>query len=178
VILSGGDPLTLADHKLASLTAQLADVPHITRVRIHSRLPVVLPERVDAGLLEWIASIRQRVTLVIHANHARELDGEVAQGLPRLADAGVTLLNQSVLLRGVNDSAAALQELSERLFAVRVLPYYLHLLDRVRGSSHFEVGEAHAAELLRSLARQLPGYLVPRLVREEAGAVHKTPIAW
>lgn len=178
VILSGGDPLALADHKLQSLTDALAQIPHIARLRIHSRLPVVLPERVDAGLLAWLATVRQRVALVIHANHANELDSAVADALARLADARISLLNQSVLLRGVNDSVTALADLSERLFELRVLPYYLHLLDRVTGAEHFDVDAATAGELMRAVAARLPGYLVPRLVREEAGMAHKTPIAW
>lgn len=178
VILSGGDPLMLADQKLRSFTDELSGIAHLVRLRVHTRVPVVLPERVDEGLLAWIASIRQRIAVVIHANHAHELDASVADAMARLAAAGAILLNQSVLLRGVNDSADALVELSERLFETGVLPYYLHLLDRVRGSAHFEVGGPRAAALMREVAARLPGYLVPRLVREEARGSFKTPVSW
>lgn len=175
-ILSGGDPLSLADHKLASLTESLADVPHLRRLRVHTRQPIVLPSRVDAGLLDWLAKLRWPVTFVLHANHAAELDDEVAAAVARLRDARVHVLNQSVLLRGVNDSVEALAALSERLLEVGVLPYYLHVLDRVRGSAHFDVAEEDAKHLHASLTRELPGYLVPRLVREVPGASSKVSI--
>jgi len=139
VILSGGDPLSLATHKLVELTAALKQIPHLRRLRIHSRLPVVLPERVDDELVQWIASLPWPVAFVIHANHANEFDASVDAAMARLRAAGATLLNQAVLLRGVNDSIQALQALSERSFAAGVLPYYLYQVDRVEGVAHFEV---------------------------------------
>ena len=177
VILSGGDPLSLGNERLADLLAALESLPQLRRLRIHTRLPVVLPERVDTGLLELLAATRLRQVVVIHANHAAEIDAAVEAALAALARGGATLLNQSVLLAGVNDSADVLAALSERLFAAGVLPYYLHLLDRVRGAAHFEVAEPVAVGLIEALRRRLPGYLVPRLVREAAGAGSKTPVA-
>ncbi|TVR58276.1 MAG: EF-P beta-lysylation protein EpmB [Candidatus Competibacteraceae bacterium] len=176
VILSGGDPLSLSDRRLSPLLAALDRIPHLERLRIHSRQPIVLPERVDDGLLDLLARTRLRRVLVVHANHPREIDGRVREALKRLAAAGVTLFNQSVLLRGVNDSAATLVELSEALFAARVLPYYLHLLDRVRGAAHFEVKEPEASAIMKVVRQRLPGYLVPRLVREQPGQPAKTPV--
>jgi L-lysine 2,3-aminomutase len=176
VILSGGDPLTLSDRRLAELAAALADIPHLRRLRVHSRLPVVLPERVDPSLLDWLTGTRLRPVMVIHANHANELDEPVATAVMRLRDRHVPVLNQAVLLRGVNDDADALVALSERLFELGVTPYYLHLLDRVRGTAHFEVPEAEARALHAAMAARLPGYLLPRLVREVPGAPGKTPI--
>ena len=178
VILSGGDPLSLADAKLAPFAEALEFLPHVQRLRLHTRQPVVLPERVDDALLAWLGRGRLQKVVVVHANHARELDETVRDALRRLAQAGATLLNQSVLLRGVNDSADALVDLSTRLFECGVLPYYLHMLDRVRGAAHFDVPETRARELLRAAAARLPGYLVPRLVREQAGAPSKTPLSW
>ncbi|MBS0219036.1 MAG: EF-P beta-lysylation protein EpmB [Proteobacteria bacterium] len=177
VILSGGDPLSLADAKLAELTDALAAIPHIRRLRIHSRLPVVLPERVDAGLASWLQGLPWPVTVVIHANHANEFNEEVDAALARLRDAGCLLLNQAVLLRGVNDSVDALADLCERGHRAGVLPYYLHQLDRVRGAAHFEVPDDRARVLHRDLAARLSGYLVPRLVREVAGDPGKRPLA-
>jgi EF-P beta-lysylation protein EpmB len=176
VILSGGDPLSLADHKLAELTDALRAIPHIRRLRIHTRLPVVLPERVDAGLLAWLQSLPWPVTVVIHANHANEFDAGVDAAVAALRATGATLLNQAVLLRGINDSVAALADLCERGFQGGVLPYYLHQLDRVAGAAHFEIDDTRALDLHAQLAARLPGYLVPRLVREVAGAPGKTPV--
>jgi EF-P beta-lysylation protein EpmB len=176
VILSGGDPLVLRDEQLAPLAARLAAIGHLRRLRVHSRLPVVLPERVDAGLLGWLGRGRLEAVLVIHANHPAEIDGAVLAALNRLRAAGVTVLNQAVLLRGVNDRADVLAALSGTLFGAGVLPYYLHALDRVRGAAHFEVAEADARALLDELRRRLPGYLVPRLVREVPGAPYKLPL--
>jgi L-lysine 2,3-aminomutase len=176
VILSGGDPLSLSDAKLAELTRALAAIPHLRRLRIHTRLPIVLPERVDAGLAAWLAALPWPVTVVVHANHAREFDETVDAALARLRAAGATLLNQAVLLRGVNDSVDALAALSERGFAAGVLPYYLHQLDRVQGAAHFEVTDAEARTLHAALAARLSGYLVPRLVREVAGDPGKRPL--
>ena len=177
VILSGGDPLVLSTRKLADLTDLLRDLPQVIRLRIHSRLPVVLPERIDAEFCDWLAGLPLQRVVVIHANHANELDDSVAAACARLRDAGATLLNQSVLLAGVNDDADALEALSERLFAIGVLPYYLHQLDRVRGTAHFEVPDMRALELADALRARLPGYLVPRLVREMPGDPAKRPLA-
>ena len=177
VILSGGDPLSLADHKLAELTDALRQIPHIRRLRIHTRLPIVLPERVDAGLLAWLCSLPWPVAIVVHANHANEFDAAVDSAMAALRGSGATLLNQAVLLRGVNDSVDALADLCERGFAAGLLPYYLHQLDRVAGAAHFEVNDVAALGLHRALAARLPGYLVPKLVREVAGQPGKTPLA-
>ncbi|WP_133479038.1 EF-P beta-lysylation protein EpmB [Cognatilysobacter segetis] len=176
VILSGGDPWSLSTPKLAELTDALAGVPHLRRLRVHTRLPVVLPERVDEALVAWLRALPWPVTVVLHANHANEFDDTVDAALARLRAAGATLLNQAVLLRGVNDSVDALAALSERGFAAGVLPYYLHQLDRVQGAAHFEVDDATARELHRALAARLSGYLVPRLVREVAGDPGKRPL--
>jgi EF-P beta-lysylation protein EpmB len=177
VLLSGGDPLMLGDRRLGALLAGLESIPHVRRVRVHTRLPVVLPERIDAGFLSaWNSVQRLQKVMVIHANHARELRdaGDVQAALRALHDSGATLLNQSVLLRGVNDSAAALADLSEALFDAAVLPYYLHMLDPVRGAAHFDVPDDEARGLHAELTARLPGYLVPKLVREVAGAASKT----
>ena len=176
VILSGGDPLSLATTKLAQLTDALAATPHLRRLRIHSRLPVVLPERIDAELLAWLQSLPWPVTVVLHANHANEFDRGVDAALAAVRAAGATLLNQAVLLHGVNDSEDALAALSERGFEAGVLPYYLHQLDRVAGAAHFEVPDARALELHAALRRRLSGFLVPRLVREVAGDASKRPL--
>jgi len=176
VILSGGDPLSLATAKLRELTTQLATIPHLRRLRIHTRLPVVLPERVDDELTAWLRDLPWPIAIVLHANHANELDACVSDACARLVAGGVTLLNQSVLLARVNDNADALADLSERLFACRVLPYYLHQLDQVRGAAHFAVRDEDALALVTRLRQRLPGYLVPRLVREIAGVAHKVPL--
>jgi EF-P beta-lysylation protein EpmB len=176
VILSGGDPLMLDDERLAALVRQLAALPHVRRLRVHTRLPVVLPERVTAGLVTALTGTRLPCVIVIHANHADELDNTVAEALHALRHAGITLLNQAVLLAGVNDDVPTLAALSEALFAAGVLPYYLHMLDPVSGAAHFAVSEPRAAALLESLRGQLPGYLLPRLVREIPGAAAKTPV--
>jgi EF-P beta-lysylation protein EpmB len=176
VILSGGDPLVLSTQKLTNLTDMLGGLDHVIRLRIHSRLPVVLPERVDAELCAWLAGLPLQRVVVIHANHPDELDASVGAACARLSAACATVLNQSVLLRGVNDDAGVLAGLSERLFAMGVLPYYLHQLDRVRGTAHFEVADARARDLLEALRDRLPGYLVPRLVREVPGELAKRPL--
>jgi EF-P beta-lysylation protein EpmB len=176
VILSGGDPLSLATGKLAELTAALAPAGHLRRLRVHTRLPVVLPERVDEALLDWLGALPWPVTVVLHANHANEFDAAVDAALGRLRQAGATLLNQAVLLRGVNDSVDALAALSERGYEAGVLPYYLHQLDRVQGAAHFEVDDERARALHAGLAARLSGYLVPRLVREVAGDTGKRPL--
>lgn len=176
VILSGGDPLSLSTARLVELGTALHQVPHIRRLRIHTRLPIVLPERIDHDLLDWLGGLPWQKVLVVHANHANEIDDRVAAACRALRDAGVVLLNQSVLLRRVNDSVDAICELSERLIAAGVLPYYLHQLDRVRGSSHFEVPDREAIELIDGVRGRLPGYLVPKLVRELAGEASKRPV--
>jgi len=176
IILSGGDPLTLSDTRLQSLTEQLAGVPQLHTLRIHTRLPVVLPERVDQELLAWIGRQSLQVVVVVHCNHPNEIDSSVSQALQRLRSAGVTLLNQSVLLHGINDAAATLIRLSESLFAAGVLPYYLHLLDKVQGAAHFAVDQDTARQILAAMRAALPGYLVPRLVRDIPGQPGKTPL--
>ena len=176
VILSGGDPLSLATPKLAELTTQLATLPSLRRLRLHTRLPVVLPERIDAELLDWLGGLPLPTVMVIHANHANEIDAGVAAALAALRRRGVRLLNQSVLLRGINDAPCTLVQLSERLFECDVQPYYLHQLDRVAGTAHFEVDDARAEALLAEVRARLPGYLVPLLVRETAGEPNKTPL--
>ncbi len=177
VILSGGDPLSLADPILADLVKRLSAIEHVRRLRIHTRQPVVLPERVDAPLLQWLSDCPLQRVMVLHCNHARELDGPVREAAARLQATGTTLLNQAVLLRGVNDDVDALVGLSEGLFEAGVLPYYLHLLDRVRGAAHFEIAEARALALLNALEARLPGYLVPRLVRELPERPAKTRVS-
>ncbi len=177
VILSGGDPLLANDAVLAPLCAQLATIPHLTTLRIHTRIPVVLPERVDDRLIHLLTTNRLQKVVVLHSNHASELDEQVALACTKLRDAGCHLLNQSVLLAGVNDKAETLAALSKRLFACGVLPYYLHLLDKVQGAAHFDVNLVDALAIFRQLQGLLPGYLVPRLAREEAGKRHKTLIS-
>jgi EF-P beta-lysylation protein EpmB len=176
VILSGGDPLSLDDDALAALERRLASIPTVRRLRLHTRWPIAVPSRVTAELLRWMSGSRLRPVVVVHANHAAEIDAAVLDALLALRRAGLTVLNQSVLLRGVNDSKDALCDLSERLAEGGVLPYYLHLLDPVEGAAHFAVGEDEARELMRAVAASLPGYLVPRLVREEPGAPAKTTL--
>lgn len=178
VILSGGDPLSLTDRKLAVLAAELDAIPHLKRLRVHTRHPIVLPERVDDAFLTWLGSGRLQRVVVVHANHPQEIDGNVAVALRRISERGVTVLNQSVLLHGINNDAGVLAKLSERLFECGVMPYYLHQLDRVRGTAHFEVPDTDAKRLMRELAAMLPGYLVPRLVREMPGEPNKLPLAW
>jgi EF-P beta-lysylation protein EpmB len=177
VILSGGDPLVLVDGHLAELARRLAAIRHVRRLRIHTRLPIVIPERVTGELLEWLRGTRLAPLVVVHANHANELDDAVAGALGRLIDAGVPLLNQSVLLSGVNDRADALVDLCERLVDLRVMPYYLHQLDRVAGAAHFEVPREEGRRLVAELRRRLPGYAVPRYVQEIDGAEYKTILA-
>jgi EF-P beta-lysylation protein EpmB len=177
VILSGGDPLTLSDERLASFFNQLKQISHVIRVRFHTRLPVVLPSRIDAGFQHLLAQLPQQKVMVIHANHAQELAAtDVHAALAALRASGVTLLNQAVLLNGVNDTVAAQVDLSENLFAQGVMPYYLHLLDRVAGAAHFEVTQTQAVQLLDALRQRLPGFLVPKLVREVAGEKAKMPV--
>ena len=168
VILSGGDPLSLSNARLFELCRRIERIPHVRRLRIHTRLPIVLPARLDDALCDWLNRRAKRTVVVFHINHPAEIADDVEQALAKLA--GPTLLNQAVLLKGVNDAADVLAELSRKCFAVGVLPYYLHLLDRVQGAAHFEVEEARAQALMRDVAASLPGYLVPRLARDDGGA--------
>lgn len=177
VILSGGDPLVLSDDRLQSLIDSIAAISHVKRLRIHTRLPIVLPARVTDRLIEVLRETRPASIVVVHANHPREIAGDCQAGLRRMSRSGLTVLNQAVLLRGINDSASTLVELSERLVDAGVVPYYLHQLDRVAGAAHFEVAEAAGLELMAQLQRRLPGYAVPRFVREVPGADSKLPVA-
>lgn len=177
IILSGGDPLMLSDRRLSELTRALQQIPHLRCIRLHTRLPVVLPSRIDTPLLDWLGALNMKKVIVIHVNHANEIDDSVGEAMGRLASHQVTLLNQTVLLRGINDDAVSLQALSVSLFEIGVLPYYLHLLDKVQGAAHFEVSHTRARKLTAELIDLLPGYLVPRLVYEQPGAKGKTPVA-
>jgi len=176
VILSGGDPLMMSTDRLEALCQQLARIPHVSRLRIHSRMPIVLPERITQRFLDWIGSLPWQTVLVLHCNHANEIDDHVFRVMARLKAAGISLLNQTVLLKGINDDAHTLINLSESLFSAGILPYYLHLLDRVQGAAHFDISEHQALSILGEIQSQLPGYLVPRLVREVSGMSHKLPI--
>jgi EF-P beta-lysylation protein EpmB len=174
VILSGGDPLTIVDSTLAALVAELSGIGHLRRLRVHTRLPVLIPERVTEALIATLRRSPLAPIMVVHANHVNELDADVAAALARLADAGIVLLNQSVLLAGVNDSVAAQESLCERLVDLRVMPYYLHQLDRVAGAAHFEVPIETGRRIIKALRERLPGYAVPRYVQEFPGATGKT----
>lgn len=176
IILSGGDPLALDDRRLANLTESLAAIPHIKRLRVHTRMPIVLPSRITPSLLRWLTDTHLKTVLVVHANHPNELNETVADAFAPLRQSPVTLLNQSVLLRGINDTSETLTRLSERLFAIGILPYYLHLLDKTTGTAHFNVSRANGRKLHRSLMRELPGYLVPKLVWEQPAAPFKMPV--
>lgn len=177
VILSGGDPLVLDDDSLADLAGRVAAIRHVRRLRLHTRLPIVIPQRVTDELLFWLRATRLAPVVVVHVNHPAEIDSSVAAALGRLVDAGVPVLSQSVLLGGINDRAEVLAELFERLVELRVMPYYLHQLDRVAGAAHFEVAEATGAKLIQELRTRLPGYAVPRYVRETPGEPNKRPLA-
>ncbi len=176
VILSGGDPLTLPDTELGVLAMRLTALPNVRRLRIHSRMPIVLPQRVDTRLTTWIGGLDVPVIVVVHVNHANEIDDDVRRALAALAATGATLLNQAVLLRGVNDTADVLSNLSQSLFDADVLPYYLHMLDAVEGAAHFRVSGEAARNLYGELTATLPGYLVPKLVREVPGAPAKVGV--
>jgi len=166
----------LGDSRLAELTRRLAAIPHLARLRIHSRVPIVVPERVTDSMLAWLRGSRLAPIMVVHANHPAEIDGQVAAALAKLVDAGVPVLNQAVLLAGINDDVATLAALCRKLVDLRVMPYYLHQLDRVAGAAHFEVPVEKGLALIEALRAQLPGYAVPRYVREEAGAGSKLEI--
>lgn len=176
VILSGGDPLMANDSQLVKILDTLETLPQLKRVRIHSRLPVVIPSRLTKQLADRLAHSRLQCILVIHANHAAELSEQLENRLQYWRSNGIHLLNQSVLLQGVNDTSDALVALSERLFDCQVLPYYLHQLDKVAGAAHFAVSDANAHLIMSDLRRLLPGFLVPKLVREIAGEASKTPL--
>ena len=174
VILSGGDPLSYSNKKLFALCERLEEIPHLNRIRIHTRLPIVLPARIDTELRAWLQSRPKHYVIVFHINHPNEIDDEVEAATAKLRH--LCLLNQAVLLRGVNDQSAVLKRLSTRCFEVGVLPYYLHLLDPVSGTSHFKVSEKEALRIMKQLNAELPGYLVPKLVREYPGEASKTHI--
>lgn len=176
IILSGGDPLLLSDDRLGDLITAISAIKHVKRLRIHSRIPIVLPERITPELLACFKNNRLQFVLIVHANHANELSDAVATACKCLSQAGITLLNQSVLLKGINDSVTVLTTLSEKLLMLGVLPYYLHLLDKAKGTGHFEVSEKIALDLYQQLQTLLPGYLVPKLVSEQAGAAYKIPL--
>ena len=177
VIFSGGDPLTLVDEKLSDIVREIDSLQHVTRIRFHSRLPIVIPDRITDELVQLLGSLSAKVVFVIHSNHANELDGEVAEALKKLKSTGCQLLNQSVLLRGINDDIDTLVALSNRLIECDVLPYYLHQLDRVQGTAQFEVAVERGKKLIAAMRSQLPGYAVPRYVCEEPGQPNKTIIA-
>ncbi|MBW0146952.1 EF-P beta-lysylation protein EpmB [Marinobacter arenosus] len=176
VILSGGDPLAVNDRLLAQWASDLSAIPHIRRLRLHTRLPVVIPQRVCDALLDWLSATPVQVVMVLHVNHPAEIDDETREALGKLRAAGVMLLNQSVILRGVNDDADVLEALSETLFDAGVLPYYLHAFDPVEGAHHYDVTDDEARGLVRALLNRLPGFLVPKLVREVPGREGKSPI--
>ncbi len=176
IILSGGDPLLLPDPAFFRLLEKLDPIPHLRRLRIHSRLPIVLPQRITPELLERLTSLRLTAILVIHSNHARELEGNCADALRRCVEAGIPVLNQAVLLRGVNDEIGPLAELCERCVDLGVIPYYLHQLDPVAGAAHFKVEVDRGRELIEQLRSRLPGYAVPTFVQEVPGAKAKVPL--
>ena len=176
IIFSGGDPLMAKDHELDWLLSELEAIPHIKRLRIHSRLPIVIPARITGPLVERIARSRLQTLLVNHINHAQEIGDEFRAAMASLHQAGVTLLNQSVLLRGINDNAQTLADLSNALFDAGVMPYYLHVLDKVQGAAHFMVSDDEARKIMRELLTLVSGYMVPKLAREIGGEPSKTPL--
>lgn len=176
IILSGGDPLTLSNRKLALWLERLSSLKQIQILRIHSRVPIVIPNRIDEELISLLKNSRLRIVLVVHSNHASELDDFTCSKLLQLSDHHITVLNQAVLLKGVNDSAQTLIDLSYRLFEARVMPYYLHVLDKVKGAQHFDLESSEIDDIYRDVLANLPGYLVPKLVREIAGEKNKTPL--
>lgn len=174
VILSGGDPLSLSDETLEQMLGRLAKFPHIRRIRFHTRFPIGIPERIDDSFLNLISSIPQQVYFVIHCNHPHELDQEILERLKLLQKIGCVILNQAVLLKGVNDHPSVLHQLAEQLSNHGILFYYLHQLDRVKGSAHFEVIDSKGKDLINMITKSLPGYAVPKFVREVAGEPNKT----
>ena len=177
LILSGGDPLLLSDSQLTQLLSNVESIPHVQRIRIHSRIPIVLPERLTQTLMDTLANRRCQIVVVVHSNHPQELNATTARAFDCFKQGGVTLLNQSVLLRDINDNVATLVQLSEKLFTQGVLPYYLHLTDHVAGTEHFFIADDEAREIYAQMQRRLPGYLLPKLVRELPGEASKTLIA-
>lgn len=178
VIFSGGDPLATPDTRLATLVKQLESLPQLKRLRIHTRLPVVIPSRINTEFLNWVTKTRLTLVMVLHINHPQEIGAELIQALGRLKSAGVRLLNQSVLLAGINDQASILAELSEALFTQGVMPYYLHAFDPVAGAAHFAIDDKQARQIYAELLAELPGFLVPKLVREYPNQPAKTPLGW
>ncbi|UZE96979.1 EF-P beta-lysylation protein EpmB [Alkalimarinus alittae] len=176
VILSGGDPLVSNDKQLHWLTTQISQIPHIKRLRIHTRLPVVIPQRVDESFIRWLSSIQLQKIMVLHINHPNEIDQYVKQAIKKIKETGTLVLNQSVLLAGVNDNAEVLTSLSEDLFDAGVLPYYLHRLDKIKGAAHFDLSQTKINEIYTDLLASLPGYLVPKLVAEIPHKASKTPL--
>ena len=177
VILSGGDPLSVHDHLLKQFTDRLSQIAHVNRLRIHTRLPIVMPERITDDFIAWARDLTMQLVIVVHVNHPQEINAEIKTMLQRLQSEKITLLNQSVLLKGINDDATTLALLSESLFTSGVLPYYLHVLDKVEGAAHFDIDLKKAQHLHTELAQILPGFLVPRLVRETAGEMSKTMLS-
>jgi EF-P beta-lysylation protein EpmB len=176
IILSGGDPLSLSDRVLEELLQNLTSINHVQRIRFHTRFPIGIPERIDDSLLNILAKVKAQIVFVIHVNHARELDEDVVASLKRLQRLGIPILNQAVLLKGVNDNLLTLKSLLETLINNGVMPYYLHQLDRVQGAAHFEVDENHGLYLLEELRKSLPGYAIPQYVREIAGEPSKSAV--
>ena len=176
VILSGGDPLMAKDEHVAWFINELEAIPHILRLRIHSRLPVVIPSRLTSNLIDTLASSRLKAVLVLHINHANEISDELAKACRSVREKGIWLLNQAVLLSGINHELEDQINLSEALFAADIQPYYLHLLDKVAGASHFDLPETDALGLYQAMMAALPGFLLPRLVREIGGEASKTPV--
>ena len=177
VIFSGGDPLTVVDSRLASLIGRLEQIPHVRRLRIHTRLPIMIPARVTKDLVAMLEQTKLEIVFIIHANHANEIDEDVVAAMQRIKTSGAMLLNQSVLLAGVNDSAETLVELSKRLISIGVMPYYLHQLDQVTGTSHFEVPVSQGKQIIETMRASLPGFAVPRYVQEIPGEPNKTVLA-
>ncbi len=178
VILSGGDPLALSNQKILDLMTGLAQIAHVQTIRFHTRVPMVIPERIDAGFCEILKNTRLKKVMVLHANCAEEFDQDIQRAAQKLRDNQVMLFNQAVLLRGVNDHKDRLIALSQALWDAGIVPYYLHTLDKVQGAAHFWVSDEVARQLVREMAETLPGYLVPKLVHEDAGAPYKTPVHW
>jgi len=176
VILSGGDPLMASDKHIAQLFELLTPISHVTRIRIHTRLPVVIPARITPELLNTFENSRFNIVMVMHINHANEIDNDVKAMVKALKKREITVLNQAVLLKDINDNVASQVNLNETLFTAGIMPYYLHLLDKVSGATHFDSDETAAIKLMHQLYQQLPGFLIPKLVREIGGQAHKTPI--
>ena len=173
VIFSGGEPLLNSDERIASWIKQLAEIKHLSRIRFHSRLPIFLPERINTSFIDAVLATRLKPIMVVHSNHPTEINDAVQRSLLAMHDAGILVLNQSVLLKDINDNAGVLANLSERLFEAKTLPYYLHKLDQVQGAAHFHVDTDHSQSIYRDLSKLLPGFLLPRLVKEVPGAKSK-----